>query len=203
MHTEFSKVDTASQTRLALINSKTKTKWWKSYCIHKQMERIISKKCRKTSEHCRDKLKIVLFSWYLANKKIANQVMRKHPKTMAHAFKIANQEETELLLIDGLAKETTNPIAEINNNNTTSPKHCSIHNSKSNNIVKCTLHLQRSKPQNSLFQLWIQPFSKRLFQTKENYYRTITKFKTRSNEQATFSTNTNIPLDIWTTWINN
>ena len=66
------------------------------------------------------KLKTDLFSSWLFTEKRARWVIWKHPKTEAHAFYTVKQNEKELLIIDGLTKENTYPIAQ-SNTNTTSP----------------------------------------------------------------------------------
>ena len=94
--------------------------------------------CSTAAEQCRNKLETYLFPYKLANEKIARHVITKQPKTVASTFRIAKEEL--LLVLNGLSKETTYPIAKITYN-TTHPKWC-IHNSKLHNIVECRLHLQ-------------------------------------------------------------
>ena len=57
--------------------------------------------CSVSPEHCRDKFKIDIFSYQISNEKIARRVMRKHLKSEAHAFHLAEEGEKELRFLDG------------------------------------------------------------------------------------------------------
>ena len=61
--------------------------------------------CSISPEHCKDKFKIDLFSYQLSNEEIARRAIRKHPKSVAHAFHIAEEEEKESRILDGLSKD--------------------------------------------------------------------------------------------------
>ena len=102
---------------------------------------VLMQCCGISPEHCRDKIKIDLFSYQLCNEKIARRVIRKHPKSVAHAFHIA-KEEKELRILDGLSKDNVYSISEIN----TSSNWGLYHHSKSYDTVDCKAHINRLKP---------------------------------------------------------
>ena len=52
--------------------------------------------CGISPEHYWGKFKIDLFSYQFSYEKIAWRAIRKHPKSVAHAFHIAKKEEEEL-----------------------------------------------------------------------------------------------------------
>ena len=72
---------------------------------------------------------------------IARRVIRKHPKSVTHAFHIAKEEEKELRILDGLSKDNVYSASEINK----SSKWCSYHHSKSHDTVDCKGYIIRSK----------------------------------------------------------
>ena len=77
--------------------------------------------------------------------KKAQCVIKNHPKSVEHAFRIAKEEGKEFLIIDSFPKENTYPIAEVSSTST-SPQWQSSHNT-----VQCRLYLQRTKPQIKCF----------------------------------------------------
>ena len=106
-------VATASHPSLALMHCKHKSEESLPAFIYRWSELLMQ--CLGISpEHCRDKFKIDLFSYELSNEKIARRVIRKHPKSVAHAFKIAKEEEKELRILDGLSKDNVYSLSKIN-----------------------------------------------------------------------------------------
>ena len=75
--------------------------------------------------------------------------MRKHPKPVAHTFKMA-QEEKELLVSDGVSKESNYTINEINDSSHT--QWCPIYNLKHHNTIDCSLPIHISKPHIKCFK---------------------------------------------------
>ena len=104
---EFSKVSTVSHTSLANINCKHQSdEYLTSWC------ELLLQNFDILAEQCRDKLKIDLFSSQSLNEEIAKQVIRKHPKRVAHVFCIA-KEGREFLIIYSLCKESTYTLDEL------------------------------------------------------------------------------------------
>ena len=95
------------------------------------------------------RLKIDLFSSQLHNEKKAGHIIRKHPKSIGHALKLAKEEEKDLLVIKGLSKGFNHSINEISD--ITSLKGGCIYNSKAHNTVDRRLHIQGSKPQIKIY----------------------------------------------------
>ena len=49
----------------------------------------------------------------ISNETIARRVIKKHPKSVAHVFHIAKEEEKGLRILDGLSKDNAYSITEI------------------------------------------------------------------------------------------
>ena len=147
--------------------------------------------CGISLECCRNKFKIDLFSYQLSNEKIARRDIRKHPKSVVHAFHVAKGEEKELRILDGLSKDVVYSVLEIN----TSSKWCSYHYSKSHNTVDCKAHINRSKLATKRFNYNEDHFIKACPKSK----RTIAEKSQHSDQtiHTTFSTSTHIPVDMW------
>ena len=95
MGAEFSNVAAANQATLALMHHKQKCKESLTAFIYR-WSKLLMQCCHISPEHCRDKFKIDLFSYQVSNEKIARRVIRKHPKSVVHAFQIGKEEDKEL-----------------------------------------------------------------------------------------------------------
>ena len=72
--------------------------------------------------------------------KNSQESIRKHPRSVSHAFHISKEEERELQITDGLGSDNVYPITEMYS----TPKWYCIHNSKYHDTVECKVYLQRS-----------------------------------------------------------
>ena len=139
--TDFSKVATTSHAGIIHINCKQHSNESLTSSIYRWGDLMLCS-CEITVEQHQDKLKIDQFSWQLVNEKIARWVIRRHPKTIAHAFCIPKEGEKELL-IDILfqRKHLTYSWNQLYN-----PNWCSVDSSNSYNTVEYIVHLQRPEP---------------------------------------------------------
>ena len=82
----------ASHASLSLINCKQQSNESLTAFIFQWSE--LSLESHGTSaDQCIDKLKIHLFSSQVISEKMARYVIKKHPKLIVHAFRIAKEEE--------------------------------------------------------------------------------------------------------------
>ena len=104
---KFSKIPIASHASLVLIHHKQRGDESLTAFIYR-WSKLLLKCCDMRAEHCRDKLKIDLFSSQLSNEKIARRMIRKHSRMAAHAFYIAKEEKKNYkLLTDSQGKMFT------------------------------------------------------------------------------------------------
>ena len=186
----FSKVATASHASLALMHFKNKSKESLTAFIYRWSEPLLQ--CSVISpEHCRDKFKIDLFSYKLSIEKITRRVIRKHPKSVAHAFLITKEEEKNLRILDGLSKDNVYSILEIK----TSPKWYSYYHFESHDTVDGKTHIKRSKPPTKCFNCDEYHYIKDCSTPK----RSNTEKPQHSDQttHTTFSISAYIPIDMW------